>query len=268
MSSAPSQHGDKREAIVASVIEMVVRGELKAGQRLVTQELADQFGVSLTPVREALAELAGIGVVDLLPNRGARVHAFSPREIREVCRVRRALECEAVRGAIGRVPPSKLKGLQKELKKLAGSRVKGQRWIRHARELDSQLHDLIQLYCGNNFLRRELARLTRLFRSLRDASWVDAASRDDCDRLAEEAREHLEITRAILQCDAVAAVKAMSQHIRSSARYWTRSSASEEASVERSNSAAVKTRMKKTASQRSSKSKSAKRPNRSLAKQR
>ncbi len=58
MSSAPSQHGDKREAIVASVIEMVVRGELKAGQRLVTQELADQFGVSLTPVREALAELA------------------------------------------------------------------------------------------------------------------------------------------------------------------------------------------------------------------
>ncbi len=218
----PTTHGDKREYVVSAIVAQIVAGELNGGDRLVTQEIADSLGVSLTPVREALAELAGIGLVDLLPNKGATIHAFSPREIREVCRVRRALECEAVRGAIGRIPPSQLRELDSKFAELSKAPVKGQRMVRRARELDSRLHDLIATHCGNSFLQRELSRLSRLFRSLRDASWVDAQSRDDCDRLAEEALEHRNITKAMIKRDAKAAVKAMSQHIAASARYWTR----------------------------------------------
>ncbi len=75
----------------------VVQGRLRAGEHLVTQELAERFGVSHTPIREALIALAGVGVIDLLPNRGAVVRRVSPKEVREVCQVRRALECEATR---------------------------------------------------------------------------------------------------------------------------------------------------------------------------
>src|SRR5207253_11519126 len=65
--------------------------------------LAARFGVSHTPIREALIELAGIGVVSLLPNRGAVVRPITARDVREVCQVRRALECLAVRQACGRI---------------------------------------------------------------------------------------------------------------------------------------------------------------------
>ena len=67
----------------------VVHGRLRAGDHLVTQELAQRFGVSHTPIREALIALAGVGVIDLLPNRGAVVRRVSPKEVREVCQVRR-----------------------------------------------------------------------------------------------------------------------------------------------------------------------------------
>jgi DNA-binding GntR family transcriptional regulator len=217
-----TNHGDRREYVVTSILERVVNGQLRAGERLVTQDLADQLNVSLTPVREALAELSGIGIIDLLPNRGATIHAFSRQEIRDVCRVRRALECEAVRGAIGRIPPSKLRELDSQFAALSQAPVKGTRMIRRARELDSQLHDLVKEHCDNVFLQKELTRLARLFRSLRDASWIDSQSRDDCDRLAEEAREHSEITQAMLKRDSKAAVNAMSRHITASARYWSR----------------------------------------------
>ncbi len=176
-------------------------------------------------MREALAELAGVGIVDLLPNRGATIHSFSAREIRDVCRVRRALECEAIRGATGRIPPSQLREWEGKLKKLAKAPIKGIRQIRLAQELDSSLHDTVANYCGNDFLTKELSRLSRLFRSLRDASWIDSQAREDCDRLREEAKEHLEIVVALLHRDKRRAVVAMSQHIAMSARYWSRGNA-------------------------------------------
>ena len=92
-------HGLRRQAIVQSLIGDVFQGRLNAGAHLVTQELAERFGVSHTPVREALIALAGIGLIDLLPNRGAVVRRVTVTDVREVCQVRRALECEATRSA-------------------------------------------------------------------------------------------------------------------------------------------------------------------------
>ena len=66
-------HGLRRQTIVQSLLTDVFQGRLRAGQHLVTQELAERFGVSHTPIREALIALAGIGIIDLLPNRGAIV---------------------------------------------------------------------------------------------------------------------------------------------------------------------------------------------------
>src|SRR5271170_5673258 len=94
-------HGLRRQAIVESLLADVFHGRLQAGQHLVTQELADRFGVSHTPIREALITLAGIGVIDLPPNRGALVRRVSPREVREVYQVRSILECAATRSACG-----------------------------------------------------------------------------------------------------------------------------------------------------------------------
>src|SRR6516164_9875301 len=102
LSRTPSlkcDHGLRRQTITASLLADVFQGRLRAGEHLVTQELAERFGVSHTPIREALIALAGIGIIDLVPNRGAIVRRVTAHEVREVYHVRRVLECEATRSA-------------------------------------------------------------------------------------------------------------------------------------------------------------------------
>jgi DNA-binding GntR family transcriptional regulator len=216
--------GSRRSAIVESLLADVFAGRLHAGQHLVTQDLAERFGVSHTPIREALIALAASGIIDLLPNRGAIVREVTAKEVREVCQVRRVLECEAVRCACGRIDLQTLEKLAADLKQLAEDRPdhSDPKYIERARAVDSRLHDTIAASCGNEFLARELARLKTLFRALRDVSWAYARSRNDYRRLAGEAREHLAIVEPLLAGDGKAAARAMSAHIRSGVKYWTR----------------------------------------------
>jgi DNA-binding GntR family transcriptional regulator len=215
--------GQRRQTIVQSLLADVFQGRLRAGEHLVTQELAERFGVSHTPIREALITLAGIGIIDLLPNRGALVRRISPHEVREVCQVRRALECEAARSACGRIDLAELHALAEDLRRMIARRPRaGMRFIAEARAVDSRLHDLIAESCGNVFLAQEIARLKTLFRAFRDVAWECSEARNDFHRLAEEAHEHLAIVEALLAGGAKEASKAMARHIRSGARYWSR----------------------------------------------
>jgi DNA-binding GntR family transcriptional regulator len=205
------------------VLADVFNGTLRAGQHLVAQELADRFGVSQTPVREALITLAGIGVIDLLPNRGAVVRRVTARDVREVCQVRRVLECEAARAACGRVPAAELDTLIEGTARLpADPAAVTPADVRTARDLDSRLHDLIAAHCGNALLAREIGRLKLLFRAHRDVSWARVAAANDFRRLPAEAAEHLAILHALAAGDRKAAVRAMAAHIRAGERYWTR----------------------------------------------
>ena len=216
-------HGLRRQTIVQSLLADVFQGRLRAGEHLVTQELAGRFGVSHTPIREALITLAGIGIIDLLPNRGAVVRRVTAEEVREVCQVRRVLECEATRSACGRIDPDQLRALAAELSGLMAPRQRpGPGFIERARAVDSRLHDLIAESSGNAFLAKELTRLKTLFRAFRDVAWQHDQARHDYHRLAEEAREHLAVVEALLAGDAREAARAMARHIRSGARYWTR----------------------------------------------
>ena len=80
------------ERAIDVVRELILRGELAAGARLGEVELADRLGVSRTPVREALGRLAAEGLVEIVPNRGARVSSWTVAELEEVFDLRGALE--------------------------------------------------------------------------------------------------------------------------------------------------------------------------------
>jgi DNA-binding GntR family transcriptional regulator len=215
--------GLRRQTIVQSLLTDVFQGRLRAGEHLVTQELAGRFGVSHTPVREALITLAGIGIIDLLPNRGALVRRVTAHEVREVCQVRRVLECEATRCACGRIALAELHALAADLKRLTAVKApSGPSFIAEARALDSRLHDLIADSCGNSFLAKELGRLKALFRAFRDVSWAHDQAHNDFHRLAEEGHEHLAIVEALVANDPRAAARAMARHIRSGFKYWSR----------------------------------------------
>jgi DNA-binding GntR family transcriptional regulator len=216
-------HGLRRQAIVQSLLADVFQGRLQAGKHLVTQELADRFGVSHTPIREALIALAGVGIIDLLPNRGAVVRRVTAQDVREICQVRRALECEATRSACGRIDPAELHALAADLKRLmAASAPAVADFIQDARAVDSRLHDLVAASCGNAFLANELSRLKILFRAFRDISYSSREARNDFRRLAEEAREHLAVVEGLLAGDRRRAAHAMARHIQSGVKYWSR----------------------------------------------
>ena len=223
---APSttwDHGRRRQVLVESLLREIVNGSIRPGEHLVTQGLARRYGVSHTPVREALIMLAGMGLVDVAPNRGAIVRRVTAREVREICQVRRALECEAVRLACGRISMEDLDAVGAELQALIG--VEEDRWVdcvTEARALDSRLHDLIAVASGNTFLVHELGRFSILFRTFRDMAWTHSESRKDYHRLDAEAREHLAIVEALRAGDRAAAISAMARHIAAGVDYWSR----------------------------------------------
>lgn len=217
-----ADHGGRRQAIVDSLLRDVFQGRLRAGQHLVTRELADRFGVSHTPIREALISLAGIGVIDLLPNRGAVVRRVSARDVYEICQVRRALECEAVRTACGRIQRDALEQLAADLRRQIDVDSRDPSYVSEARSTDNRLHDLVAASCGNVFLAKELMRLKFLFRAFRDMSWEHDEALNDSHRVAEEGHEHLAIVEALLAGRRQDAMKAMARHIEAGARYWSR----------------------------------------------
>ena len=80
------------DRLASAIQAMVLSGAAPVGTRLRQEALAEEFGVSRTPVREALRKLQAIGLVEVVPNRGAIVRGPSAREIREAYEVRAELE--------------------------------------------------------------------------------------------------------------------------------------------------------------------------------
>jgi DNA-binding GntR family transcriptional regulator len=79
-----------------TVRNMILRGEIDAGSRVVLADVAQRIGTSVTPVREALRDLAASGLVDIDAHKGARVHAASAAELSEIYALRSLLESRAM----------------------------------------------------------------------------------------------------------------------------------------------------------------------------
>ncbi len=99
------------ERTLSSVRELILRGEFATGARLGEVELAERLGVSRTPVREALGRLAAEGLVEIVPNRGARVSSWSVAELEEVFDLRAALEPRLTALAVPNARPGDMAAL-------------------------------------------------------------------------------------------------------------------------------------------------------------
>jgi len=208
-------HGLKRQAVAQRLLASVFDGSLQPEARLRVEHLAAELGVSVTPIREALVELAGIGIVELQPNRGAVLRPFGAVQLREICHLRRVLESEAARCACGRIAPVELRKLATELRRLVAAPRTGP-WSAETRRLDSALHEVVAQSCGNERLADEIGRYRVLFRTLRDARHQQRQAKADYSRMDENA-EHLAVVEALLADDGAAASAAMARHIDSAA---------------------------------------------------
>ena len=201
-----------RDQVAQRILTEVFERRLASGSHLVVQRLAERFDVSPTPVREALVELAGLGIVELLPNRGAVVKPFGAEELRHISQVRRVLETEACRCACGRIDAAALHDLGAQLRRLRKV-PRDDAWDRSARAADSRLHLLIAESCGNPRLGQEIRRYLSLFRSVRNISHV----RDSWNnyRRSNDVPDHLQLVEALAAGDSERAAGVMDRHIRS-----------------------------------------------------
>ncbi|WP_417388488.1 GntR family transcriptional regulator [Gimesia sp.] len=202
--------GNIREVVVQRILAAVIRGEFPVGHRMVIQNLAEQFGVSATPVREALVELASIGIVENLPNRGAVMRDFGVTQIREIYQLRRILEVEAVRNACGQIDPQQLSVLASEFKAIKDE-PRDVNWSQKAMSLDIRLHTLIAEHCGSMRLQDELRRYNTLVQAIREV--VDNESQAQEIALSD----HTAIIAALQSQNCENAAAEMDQHIRKTA---------------------------------------------------
>ena len=202
-----------RRNVVAKLMRSIFQGELPPGTKLVVQKLALRFGVSPTPVREALLELESAGMIQFIHNRGAVVKPVGPQEIQEIYHVRRVLETEATRAACGRIPLDALCGIDRDLKQLLTDLERGtETWSERAMETDRRLHELIISNSGNRRLANEIRRYYALIESLRVAVGNERQAQ------LRAVHEHLALTAALLSINVEQAAAAMERHIHSTAR--------------------------------------------------
>ncbi len=192
-----------KQTVFRGLIAGLLKGRWRGDGRLTEAEAVTLFGVSRTPVREALLELQGIGLIELRRNCGAVFSPFGPKELRDIYAVRSLLEVEATRLATPNLKKRQLETLINEIKEIRDSGGVDPDW-----KYDQELHTAIANASGNNRLAAEITRYGGLIQTMREI--VGEQSRDIHLQSAEE---HLEILEALLARDAEGASEAMHRHL-------------------------------------------------------
>ncbi|MEZ5323487.1 MAG: GntR family transcriptional regulator [Verrucomicrobiales bacterium] len=195
---------NRPESALLRILEALFRGDFSSGQRLTEESLAEMLGMSRTPVRQALIELKGLGVIDVHRNRGAVVplEYFSDAKLREIYHVRRLLEVEATRLAVGRISEAELSELVEQTEALLESGKADQDWA-----LDERIHSVIAHNCGNHTLCHEIERYSTLVQAIRRVVGRNLP----VQRITSE--QHLEILTAIRDRNRRRASQAMHRHL-------------------------------------------------------
>ena len=188
-----------------SLEQRIVEGELGNGKRLDETELSGFYGVSRTPVREALQRLAESGLAEHLPRRGTFVRSPSLSQLVEMFEVMAELECMAIRLAARRATTNDIDALEKDNETCRAAVAAND--TKKYYEVNARLHGRIYQMSGNSFLAVEARRLHDRLRPFRRLQLRVRG------RMEESMAEHDIILAALRDGDADRAMETMKKHI-------------------------------------------------------
>ena len=221
--SSTLQHDDLVDRLASTIQARILSGEIPSEARLRQASLAAEFGVSRTPVREALRKLQSAGVVVLEPNRGAVVRSPTARDVREAYLVRGELEglaAELATPLLTDEDVAKLHSAQALFRRSIESELERRRtgaqpapWSAESdwERANNLFHQVIQEASGNRVLLASIAYLHRSFP--RHLTWA-ALSRSS-HLLGVNVDEHTRILDALERRDSVSAREEMTAHVHS-----------------------------------------------------
>ncbi|MYW04795.1 FCD domain-containing protein [Streptomyces sp. SID3343] len=194
-----------RDRVARELRAALIAGEMRPGVVYSAPALAAQFGVSPTPVREAMLDLANEGLVEAVRNKGFRVTELSDRELDEFTEIRALIEVPIVARLAGTITPEQLAELRPPAQEIVAAAEAGD-LIRYV-EADRRFHLSLLALAGNEHL-------VRVVGDLRKRSRLYGLSRlVGNGRLVASAAEHLELLDALATGDPVVAEQVMARHI-------------------------------------------------------
>jgi DNA-binding GntR family transcriptional regulator len=199
------------DSVYSSIRDLILSNALRAGQKLVDRDLAEQLGVSRTPVREALGRLAMMGLVEARSRRGYYVRQYTAEEMTDLYEFRRILEVNAARLAAQNAEPAHMREFENILIKseeLAANPANQAKIV----ELDLEIHDLIARASGNDALHQAIQNLMDKVVCFIWVDWADASVADPVS-IAAAHREHQRLIERIIAKDADGAAEHLGAHI-------------------------------------------------------
>jgi len=198
VTSEPLSHSVK-----TLLLDRIVRGEYQPGERIVESRLARELNISQSPVREALRDLAAIGLIEIASRRGARVRRPTPKELRDVSQVRSEIDALAARLAAENLDDEAADKLRSTHERMAACHGAGD-YVQMSRA-DAEFHQLIVDASGSDAVARVFAQLEPFARTFitftsprvelerilqQHAGSLEALILRDPDLAAERARSH------------------------------------------------------------------------------
>lgn len=202
-----------REQVERALSSRIVTGELEPGMVLTVPTLALEFGVSATPVREAMLNLARRGFLSPMRNRGFRVTDVSLDELRHLGEVRVMLEAPPMRELAGSLPNETVDRLNELAEEITRAGREGR--LQDYLEADTDFHLTLLERTGNPHLVslvRELRQQTRLTGLVKLA---------ESEALTNSTLEHAELVRLLVAGDGAGAEALMRRHIGHISGLWS-----------------------------------------------
>ncbi len=194
------------DQVVARLRELIVKGDLSAGERISERGLCERFGVSRTPLREAFKVLAWEGLLELTPNRGARVTELSLESANELFPVMGVLEALAGELACRRISEQQLEAIRADHREMIAHYERGDRAAYFG--LNQRIHEAIIDAAGNPTLTRLYKGLAGRLRRMRYIANLRP------ERWRQAVEEHEEILLHLRARDGEALAAALKRHMK------------------------------------------------------
>jgi len=162
------KHLTLREKILETIRDAIIAGALRPGEKVAEPELAERFGISRTPIREAFRQLESEGYLTVIPRKGAVVVSFSEKDVEEFYAIKSILEGYAARRACENLSPRELEKLEAVNVKLLHLADEGD--FKHFFKVHNDFHELFIRAADNEKLYDLIMNLVGKFQRLRIAS--------------------------------------------------------------------------------------------------
>ena len=183
----------------------ILSGDMRPGQKIIEKQLCDKYGVSRTPLREALKQLEADGLVEYILNRGYFVHGMTDRDFEDMFDLRKAGEILAVKWAIERITEEEMDRLEETFEFMEFYSMRND--IEKMLVINEGFHQLIYEASKNRILQNQLT----LFQSCLKYKNPDIVHADNY--LSVVLEEHRAIFKAFTEKDAREGGRAMEIHI-------------------------------------------------------